>query len=58
MFIDGDQNYFMRNPKLYKLGMEGSCFGKMEMFKWVLYACWHAFVVYWVCFYALTVADS
>lgn len=57
IFLEGDQNYFMRNPRLYKLGMEGKCFGKMEMSKWVVYALWHAVVVYMVCFYALTEAD-
>jgi magnesium-transporting ATPase (P-type) len=47
----------MRNPKLYKIGMEGSCFGKMEMVKWVLYGFWHALVVYFVCYCALAVSN-
>jgi hypothetical protein len=28
-FRNGDENYFMRNPMLYRIGMEHSCFGKM-----------------------------
>ena len=58
MFLDGDQNYFMRNPKLYEPGMRGACFGKLKMAEWVLYAIWHALVVYFVCFYALTAAGE
>lgn len=56
--MDGDENYFMTNPLLYKLGMEHKCFGKMEMAKWIAYALWHAFVVYFVNFWALTAASS
>lgn len=48
----------MRNPNLYKLGMEGRSFGKLEMTKWVFYALWHAVVIYFVCFWALTTADD
>jgi hypothetical protein len=48
----------MRNPLLYKLGMEGKCFGKMEMTKWILYALWHALVIYYICFFCITEADS
>lgn len=58
MFLDGDQNYFMRNPKLYEPGMRGACFGKLKMAEWVLYAIWHALVVYFVCFFALTAAGD
>jgi hypothetical protein len=48
----------MRNPQLYQLGMGGTCFGKLEMAKWVLYALWHALVIYFVCFFTLTEADQ
>ena len=58
MFLDGDQNLFMRNPKLYEPGMKGACFGKMKMAEWVLYALWHALVIYFICFFALTEADT
>jgi hypothetical protein len=55
-FKDGDENYFMRNPMLYRLGMEHQCFSKTEMAKWIGYALWHAFVVYNINFWALTAA--
>ena len=38
--------------------MRGACFGKLEMSKWVLYASWHAMVVYFVCFFTLTASDE
>ena len=57
-FIQGDENYFLRNPELYKPGMEGSCFGTKVMAKWILYALWHAYVVYLVAFRALTLASD
>lgn len=53
-FKEGDENYFMRNPMLYRLGMEQKCFSKTEMAKWIAYALWHAFVVYFINFWALT----
>jgi magnesium-transporting ATPase (P-type) len=48
----------MRNPRLYNIGIKGLCFGKMEMLKWVLYACWHAVAIYYLVFFALTVASE
>ena len=57
-FHDGDENFFMRNPMLYRIGMDQACFGKMEMAKWILYALWHAFVVFNINFWALEAADS
>jgi len=27
-FQDGDENLLMRNPELYRIGMEHKCFGK------------------------------
>ena len=44
----------MRNPLLYKLGMEHKCFSKTEMAKWIAYALWHSFVVYFINFWALS----
>jgi hypothetical protein len=54
----GDEKYFMRNPMLYSIGMQQLCFGKLEMGKWILYALWHAFVIYQINFWALSASDS
>lgn len=48
----------MRNPELYEPGMRGACFGKLKMAEWVLYAIWHAFVIYFGCFFVLTAASN
>jgi len=56
-FKEGDESIFMRNPILYRLGMEHQCFSKKEMAKWIGYALWHAFVVYFINFWALTAGD-
>jgi len=50
----GDAKLFMRNPQLYKLGMNGSCFSLPILGYWILYAIWHAFVVYNLNFYTLS----
>lgn len=47
----------MRNPILYRLGMDQSCFSKKEMAKWIGYALWHAFVVYYINFWALSAGE-
>lgn len=52
--ISGDSKLFMRNPQLYKLGMTGSCFSLPILAYWILYAIWHAFVIYNLNFYALS----
>lgn len=45
----------MRNPLLYKIGMEYRCYGKLEFIKWIFYALWHGLVTYFICFWAITV---
>ena len=54
----GDGKLFMRNPQLYKLGMNGSCFSLKILSQWILYAIWHAFVIYNVNFYVLSQDDT
>ena len=49
-----DSKYLMRNPMLYKVGMESQLYGTKQFVQWLLYAMWHALAVYFVCFYALT----
>jgi hypothetical protein len=48
----------MRNPLLYKIGMEHQCFSKKEMAKWIGYALWHSYVVYNINFWALSESDG
>ena len=50
----GDEILFMRNPNLYKQGMEDKCFNKQEMLKWISYAIFHAFIAYLLCFFVIT----
>jgi hypothetical protein len=54
----GDQKLFMRNPQLYKLGMNGSCFSLPILGYWILYAIWHAFVIFNINFYTLSQEDA
>jgi hypothetical protein len=54
LFHQGDENLFMRNPNLYKPGMVNQYFGKLQMLKWILYAIWHAFVSYLICFFVIS----
>lgn len=44
----------MRNPFLYRIGMESSLYGTKEFILWLAYAMWHAAIIYFVNFYALT----
>jgi magnesium-transporting ATPase (P-type) len=46
--------YLMRNPYLYRIGMESSLYGTKEFILWLLYAMFHALVIYYVNLYALT----
>ena len=57
-FQPGDEMLFMRNPNLYKQGMQNKCFNKKEMLKWINYAIFHALVSYLLCFYAITGSAS
>lgn len=50
----GDDKLFLRNPMLYKLGMNGSCFSLPILGYWILYSIWHAFVIFWLNFYIVS----
>jgi magnesium-transporting ATPase (P-type) len=43
----------MKNPMVYKIGIEWQCFSIKRFIKWVMYAFWHAAVVYMISFYAV-----
>ena len=43
----------MRNPFLYRIGMESSLYGTKEFILWLAYAMIHALMIYYVNFYAI-----
>lgn len=43
----------MRHPHLYRIGIDNTCFGIGHFVRWVIYALFHAFMVYIVNFYAV-----
>lgn len=43
----------MEDSELYQIGIKKECFSYKLLFKYIIYALWHSFVVYMVCFYAL-----
>jgi hypothetical protein len=45
--------YFLRNPLLFRIGIEGSCFSTFLFTRWLLYALAHAFFVFCCCFYVM-----
>ena len=45
--------YLMRNPFLYRIGMESALYGTKEFILWLLYAMVHAIIIYYVNFFAL-----
>merc|ERR1711937_1055273 len=47
----------MRNPLLYKLGMNGSCFSLPIFGCWILYAIFHACLIYVFDFLTLSQED-
>lgn len=44
----------MRNPELYSIGLNRECFNVKLLFKYIVYALWHALVAYTICVYALS----
>ena len=44
----------MKNPMLYKIGMESQLYGTRQFIQWLLYAIWHGILSYFICFYCLT----
>lgn len=47
------KKYFMRNPELYRLGMDSTMFSLTIFCKWFAYGLWHAGVVYFTCYHFL-----
>lgn len=48
----------MTNSFLYKIGMNGECFGLMKLFQWILYALYHASVIFIFSFIIITQQDA
>jgi len=54
MFAKGEwKRYFMTNPFLYKVGLQGECFSSFIFVKWLLYALFHAVIIEFLGFYFL-----
>ena len=49
------QLYFMKHPLLYKLGINSECYGPVQFIAWLLYALWHALLVYMTCFWCAVI---
>ena len=47
------QGYFMRNPLLYRIGIDGTCFSTWLFVKWLIYALVHAAFIFYCCFWVL-----
>lgn len=47
------QGYFLKNPMLYRVGIEGTCFSTWLFVKWLLYALIHAGFIFMASFYVL-----
>lgn len=46
--------YLMTNPSFYRIGLKDECFSSELYLGWIVYALWHALVVYYSVYYALT----
>lgn len=41
-----DSKLLLRNPMLYKIGMNNQCFSLKKLFLWILYAIYHSAIIY------------
>lgn len=53
-----DSSYLLRNPLLYKIGMENECFTMELLGKWIGYAIYHSTLIYVTVLYLLTKYDA
>lgn len=51
--FEHDKTQFMKNPMLYKLGLESQSYGILMFWKWVGYALLQALLIYFTCFNAI-----
>lgn len=49
-----ENKYFLKNPELYEIGINKECFSYWLLAKNIVYALWHAFVVYMACLFAIS----
>ena len=52
--ISRENKYFLKNPDLYEIGLNKECFSYFLLAKNIVYALWHAFVVYMACLFAIS----
>jgi len=43
----------LADPDLYSIGLNKDCFSFKLLFKYIVYALWHAFIVFMACFFSL-----
>lgn len=43
---ENDTKLLLRNPMLYKIGMNNQCFSLKKLFLWILYAIYHSAIIY------------
>ena len=48
-----EKGYFMRNPLLYRIGIEGKSFSTFLFVKWLVYALLHAAFIFFTSFWVL-----
>ena len=48
------EKYFLANPELYSIGLDGDCFSLLLFAEWIFYALFHSFIVFATSYYALT----
>lgn len=47
-----DMKFFLKNPELYKIGINKECFSYLLLGKNILYALWHSFIIFMTCLFA------
>lgn len=52
--IEHENKYFLANPELYAIGINKECFSYLLLAKHIIYALWHAFVVFMACLIAIS----
>lgn len=44
---------YLMNPRLYKIGIERTCFSKKLFIQWIAYALWHSGVIFFTTLFVL-----
>jgi hypothetical protein len=52
--IERENKYLLANPELYQIGIKKECFSYWLLAKHIVYALWHAFVIFMACLIAIS----